>query len=129
DHALRLELHGVPPGDLLAVVGRVRRVFDLDAEPATIAATLSQSPRLCALLRKRPGTRLPGGWDGFEVAVRAILGQQVSVAAARTLATRLAERVGTPLAAPPLPGLTHRFPGPDVLVDADLARIGIMRAR
>ncbi len=129
DHALRLELHGVAPGDLLAVVARVRRMFDLDADPATIAATLSQAPRLRAPLRRRPGTRLPGGWDGFEVAVRAILGQQVSVAAARTLATRVAERVGTPLAAPPLPGLTHRFPGPEVLVDADLARIGIMRAR
>ena len=129
EHALRLELHGVPPANLLDVVGRVRRMFDLDADPATIAATLSASPRLRPLLRKRPGLRLPSGWDGFEIAVRAILGQQVSVAAARTLATRIAHRFGTALDAPPAPGLTHLFPTPEVLADADLAGIGLTRAR
>ncbi len=129
EHALRLELHGVPPTHLLDVVGRVRRMFDLDADPATIAATLSASPRLRPLLRKRPGLRLPSGWDGFEIAVRAILGQQVSVAAARTLATRIAHRFGTALESPPAPGLTHLFPRPDALAEADLAGIGLTRAR
>ncbi|HET8818875.1 MAG TPA: AlkA N-terminal domain-containing protein [Xanthomonadaceae bacterium] len=129
EHALRLELHGVPPARLLDVVGRVRRMFDLDADPATIAATLSASPALRPLLRKRPGLRLPSAWDGFELAVRAVLGQQVSVAAARTLATRIAHRFGTALEAPPAPGLTHLFPGADVLAEADLAGIGLTRAR
>src|SRR5690606_37677161 len=127
--ALQLELHGVPPLQLQDVVQRVRRMFDLDADPATIGAALSKSPRLRPLLRKRPGLRLPSGWDGFEIAVRAILGQQVSVAAARTLATRIAHRFGTVLEAPPAPGLTHLFPGPEVLADADLAGIGLTRAR
>src|SRR5690606_28143817 len=65
-HALQLELHGVPPLQLQDVVQRVRRMFDLDADPATIGAALSKSPRLRPLLRKRPGLRLPSGWDGFE---------------------------------------------------------------
>ena len=129
EHALRLELHGVAPAQLLEVVGRVRRMFDLDADPATIRATLAASTVLRPLLRKRPGLRLPSAWDGFELAVRAILGQQVSVAAARTLATRIAHRFGTPLDAPPAPGLTHLFPGPEALADADLAGIGLTRAR
>ena len=129
EHALRLELHGVPPARLLDVVGRVRRMFDLDADPATIAATLSASPTLRPLLRRRPGLRLPSAWDGFELAVRAVLGQQVSVAAARTLATRIAHRFGTELETPPAPGLTHLFPGADALADADLAGIGLTRAR
>ena len=128
-HALRLELHGVPPARLLEVVGRVRRMFDLDADPAVIAETLSAAPQLRPLLRKRPGLRLPAGWDGFEIAVRAVLGQQVSVAAARTLATRIAQRFGTPLEAPPAPGLTHLFPGPEALANADLAGIGLTGAR
>ena len=129
EHALRLELHGVPPSRLLDVVGRVRRMFDLDADPAAIAATLSASPRLRPLLRKRPGLRLPSGWDGFEVAVRAILGQQVSVAAARTLATRIAHRFGTALESPPAPGLTHLVPGARALADADLSGLGLTTRR
>src|SRR3546814_3899114 len=81
------------------IVGRLRRMFDLDADPCAIADALSSDPRLKPLLRKRPGLRLPSGWDGFEIAVRAILGQQVSVAAARTFATRVATRFGEPLPA------------------------------
>jgi AraC family transcriptional regulator of adaptative response / DNA-3-methyladenine glycosylase II len=81
------------------------------------------------LLRKRPGLRLPGGWDGFEIAVRAVLGQQVSVAAARTLASRIVQRWGEPLAGPTLPGLDRLFPTPARLVDADLRDIGVTGAR
>ncbi|HEY5782657.1 MAG TPA: DNA-3-methyladenine glycosylase 2 family protein, partial [Lysobacter sp.] len=90
--------------------------------------------RLAPLVAKRPGLRLPSGWDGFEIAVRAILGQQVSVAAARTLAARLAQRFGQPLPPSlvvglPAPGLEHLFPTPQALADADLATIGLTRAR
>ena len=129
EHALRLELHGTSPARLLPVVNRLRRMFDLDADPDAIARALAVDAGLRPLLHARPGLRLPSGWDGFEIAVRAVLGQQVSVAAARTLTTRLAHRFGTPLEAAPAPGLTHLFPTPDALVDADLGAIGLTRAR
>ena len=130
EHALKLELHAPLASRLLDITGRLRRMFDLDADPQAIAAALSADPRLKPLLRSRPGLRLPSGWDGFEIAVRAILGQQVSVAAARTLAARLADRFGTPLPDEHgAQGLTHLFPTREALADADLAGIGIMRAR
>jgi AraC family transcriptional regulator of adaptative response / DNA-3-methyladenine glycosylase II len=129
EHALRLELHGATPSQLLPLVTTLRRMFDLDAEPRAIAATLGASSVLKPLLRKRPGLRLPGGWDGFEIAVRAVLGQQVSVAAARTLATRIVQRWGEPLNAPPMAGLERLFPTPTQLADADLREIGVTTAR
>jgi AraC family transcriptional regulator of adaptative response / DNA-3-methyladenine glycosylase II len=129
EHALKLELHCPQPTQLLPVVTRLRRMFDLDAEPQAIAATLGASGVLKPLLRKRPGLRLPGGWDGFEIAVRAVLGQQVSVAAARTLATRIVQRYGEPVAVPLLPGLERLFPTPERLAEADLREIGVTTAR
>ena len=129
EHALQLQLHGVAPTELLPIVGRLRRMFDLDADPGVIAATLATDPKLQPLVGAHPGLRLPGGWDGFEIAVRAILGQQVSVAAARTLATRLAHTFGRALEAPPAPGLEYLFPTPQTLVEADLSAIGVTRTR
>lgn len=129
EHALKLELHGPAPARLLEIVQRLRRMFDLDADPQAIAEALSVDARLAPLLLKRPGLRLPSGWDGFEISVRAIIGQQVSVAAARTLAARLAQRFGQALPQAFAPGLEHLFPTPDALVDADLVSIGLTRAR
>lgn len=129
EHALRLELHGASPTTLLPLVQRVRRMFDLDADPQAIVATLGRDARLRPLLRRRPGLRLPSGWDGFEIAVRAILGQQVSVSAARALAARLAARFGAPLPDGFPHGLRHRFPTPEALAEADLESVGVMRAR
>lgn len=128
-HALKLELHGPAPARLLEIINRLRRMFDLDADPHAIAAALSVDPRLRALFAKRPGLRLPSGWDGFEISVRAILGQQVSVAAARTLAARVAQRYGQALPQPFGAGLEHLFPTPDALADADLVTLGMTRAR
>ncbi len=128
EHALRLQLHCPQPMQMLGVVTKLRRMFDLDANPQSIGDALKQSPVLKPLLRKRPGLRLPGGWDGFEIAVRAILGQQVSVAAARTLATRIVQRYGTPVESA-LPGLERLFPGPEALADVDLREIGLTTAR
>lgn len=128
EHALQLQLHCPQPAQMLGVVTKLRRMFDLDANPQSIGDALRQSPVLKPLLRKRPGLRLPGGWDGFEIAVRAILGQQVSVAAARTLATRIVQRYGTPVEST-WPGLERLFPGPEALVDADLREIGLTTAR
>jgi AraC family transcriptional regulator of adaptative response / DNA-3-methyladenine glycosylase II len=129
ENALRLQLHCPQPAQMLSVVTRIRRMFDLDAEPQAIAAALQSTPHLRPLLRKRPGLRLPGSWDGFEVAVRAILGQQVTVAAARTLASRVVHRFGEPLATPVAPGLECLFPTPEVLAGADLSAMGITGAR
>jgi AraC family transcriptional regulator of adaptative response / DNA-3-methyladenine glycosylase II len=111
------------------VVTRIRRMFDLDADPQSIGAVLQTTPHVRPLLRKRPGLRLPGSWDGFEVAVRAILGQQVSVAAARTLATRIVHRYGEALPMPVAPGLERLFPNPEVLAEADLRALGVTGAR
>ncbi|MBP0588097.1 3-methyladenine DNA glycosylase 2, partial [Mycobacterium tuberculosis] len=74
------------------IVRRVRRIFDLDADLRIVHATLGQDPLLARGIAQRPGLRVPGGWEGFEVAVRAVLGQQVSVAAAITLARRVVDR-------------------------------------
>ncbi|ASR43900.1 DNA methylase [Xanthomonas citri pv. mangiferaeindicae] len=129
-HALRLELHGIAPTRLQDTVRRVRRMFDLDAEPNAIAAHLAQDPRLAPLLRARPGLRLPSGWDGFEIAVRAVIGQQVSVAAARTLTARLSQRFGHPL--PEMlaaQGFAHLFPTPEALVDGDFDGLGLIGSR
>ncbi|MFL6587107.1 MAG: AlkA N-terminal domain-containing protein [Luteimonas sp.] len=128
--ALRLQLHGCPPSRLQDTVQRVRRMFDLDADPDTIAAHLANDARLAPLLRKRPGLRLPSGWDGFEIAVRAVIGQQVSVAAARTLTARLSQRFGKPLPeAFAAQGFAHLVPTPDALVDADFDGLGLIGSR
>lgn len=133
-HALRLELHATQSTRLLEIVNRLRRMFDLDADPDAIATALSDDPRLQPLLARRPGLRIPSGWDGFEIAVRAILGQQVSVAAARTFAARIAARFGTALpAAMAGAGVDRLFPAPEQLAGIDLSDpahgIGLTRAR
>lgn len=128
--ALRLDLHGCAPTQLQDTVQRVRRMFDLDADPAPINAHLARDPRLAPLVGKRPGLRLPSGWDGFEIAVRAVIGQQVSVAAARTLTARLSQRFGAPLPEPfAALGFARLFPAPEVLVDADFDGLGLIGSR
>jgi AraC family transcriptional regulator of adaptative response / DNA-3-methyladenine glycosylase II len=122
---LRVDLAG--PSRLLHVVSRVRRIFDLDADPLVINASLKRDPLLAKLIKARPGLRVPGAWDGFELGVRAILGQQVSVAGASTLTARLAAKFGH--AVPfQVEGLACTFPTADELIGADLA-IGIPASR
>jgi AraC family transcriptional regulator of adaptative response / DNA-3-methyladenine glycosylase II len=104
--------------DLGVAVARCRRLLDLDADPTSVAAVLGDDPLLAPLVAARPGLRVPGCVDGTEIAVRAILGQQVSVAAARTLAARLVQRHGEPLAMPD-GSLTHVFPIAGALAVAD----------
>jgi AraC family transcriptional regulator of adaptative response / DNA-3-methyladenine glycosylase II len=126
--ALALAVHTAPGRPLFGLVRRVRALFDLDADPSAIAAVLRRDRALAPLVARRPGLRVPGAFDGFEVAVRAILGQQVSVAGATTLAGRLAaaygERVRTQL-----PGLTRLFPTPERLARADIESIGVPAGR
>ena len=113
-----------------SVVARIRRMFDVDADPAVIAAHLREDATLRDRLAKRPGLRVPGAWDGFEIAVRAILGQQISVGAASQLASRLVAAFGRPYEHAARPHrLTHLFPTAERLRDADVASIGMPRAR
>ena len=126
---LRLSTNLTPGPDLLDLVRRAGRVFDVDSDPLAIAAVLRRDPLLAPLVAARPGLRVPGAWDPFEMAVRAILGQQVSVRGARTLAGRLVAAFGRPLPRGGADGLTHAFPAPAILAAADLSRIGVPRAR
>ncbi|WP_426750856.1 AlkA N-terminal domain-containing protein [Myxococcus sp. Y35] len=116
---------------LPSVVAQVRRVFDVGADTEVIGAHLSRDARLAPLVARRPGLRAPGGWDGFELAVRAVLGQQVTVAAARNLGSRLVAEYGEP-ARPEATGdsrLTRTFPRPERLAHEDLRRLGMPAAR
>jgi AraC family transcriptional regulator of adaptative response / DNA-3-methyladenine glycosylase II len=106
----------------------VRRLFDLDADPAVIDAALSADPRLRPLVARTPGLRVPGAFDGFEIAVRAIIGQQISVAAARTIAGRIAARLGQPLSAA-AGGLHIAFPRPEALAAAAFDGLGMPASR
>ena len=119
-----LRLRTADPCRLAPVVQRARRLFDLTADPSAVDAVLSDDPLLAAGVARRPGLRVPGAYDGFELAVRAVLGQQVSVAAASTLTGRLVAALGTPLDRPD-GGLTHLFPGPETVAEADLDGIGV----
>ena len=123
---LRLRLDDLR--DLGLVVQRCRQLLDLDADPAAIGAVLGADPLLAPLVAARPGLRVPGAIDGFELAVRAILGQQISVAGARTLAGRLVAALGEPLAEPH-GSLTHTFPTPERVAHADLGGLGLTGGR
>jgi AraC family transcriptional regulator of adaptative response / DNA-3-methyladenine glycosylase II len=128
---LRVWLKGTP--DLFPLVERVRRMLDLDADTVAIAAHLSkQDKALAPILSKRPGMRVPAAWDPFELAVRAILGQQVSVAAATTLSGRMVERFGTPHPVGERHGVPRLFPTAVTLASAGedgLAKLGMPGAR
>jgi AraC family transcriptional regulator of adaptative response / DNA-3-methyladenine glycosylase II len=127
DAAVTLRLSPAPPGLLPPLLARATRLFDLDADVAAIAAQLAGDPRLRRAI-PGAGVRVPGAWDPFELGVRALLGQQVSVAAAGTLAARLVRSCGAPLPAPVGP-LTHLFPAPAAVAAAPLERLGLTRAR
>ncbi|MFK4441947.1 DNA-3-methyladenine glycosylase II [Caballeronia udeis] len=101
------------------------RMFDLQADAPAIAAHLGRDPWFAPLTRAVPGLRVPGAWSGFELVVRAIVGQQVSVKAASTIVGRLVERAGTPLTDHPHPGTAWRFPTPAALAEVDLEKIGM----
>lgn len=118
--------------DLAAAVERSRRLLDLDADPMVIDETLAGTEVFAPLVRRRPGLRVPGHVDGFEVAVRAIVGQQVSVAGARTVLGRIAARYGSPLPErlqAPEGGLDLVFPTPEQLATADPENLPMPRSR
>ena len=116
---------------LPALRSRIRALFDLDARPDLIAAHLAQDPRLSASVLANPGARVPGAFDGFELGLRAILGQQITVKAATTVACRLVAALGAPIPTP-IEGLERLTPTANRIAAAtvdDIARHGIVSAR
>jgi len=129
--ALRATISTSLTGALMSVVARLRRLFDLDARPAAIAAHLVRDRRLARHVRARPGLRVAGAFDPFEAAARAVLGQQVSVAAGGTIAARLTRRLGEAITTPH-PWLTRLFPHAEAIAGAtarDLAALGVPGSR
>jgi AraC family transcriptional regulator of adaptative response / DNA-3-methyladenine glycosylase II len=125
--AVLLRIHFPDPRALFLVVERVRQMFDLAADPQEIAPQLRSHPLLRERVARRPGLRVPGCWDGFELAIRAVLGQQVTVKGATTLAGRLVREFGTAIKA--VDGIGYLFPTPQALASSDLQRIGLPHAR
>jgi AraC family transcriptional regulator of adaptative response / DNA-3-methyladenine glycosylase II len=128
EDALELRVRGAAPRALLQCASVARRVFDLTADPARLALAFKHDPLLAPLVGRRPGLRIPGVWDPFECAVRAVLGQQVSVAAGRTFAARLVARAGRPIVNG-TDGLTRLFPTPAALAVTDLNGLGLTSSR
>lgn len=108
---------------LFLIVERVRRIFDLAADPGDIDASLAADPVLAPRIATRPGLRVPGAWDSFELAVRAIMGQQISVKGASTLTGRIAAAFGKPF------GNAVLFPSREALATAPIEQCGIIRSR
>ncbi len=128
---LQIDVRLDGPAPLLDVTTRLRRLFDLDADAVAIDAVLGRVRTLARHVRDVPGVRVPGAVDGFETAVRAVLGQQVSVKGATTMAGRIVERwgEGVPAGLGSAAGVERLFPRADDLVEAPLEEIGLTRAR
>ena len=127
NHTLLARVGFGDPRSLFFITERIRAMFDLNADWASIAQSLKTDPILASRIKVHPGLRVPGCWNGFELAVRAILGQQISVKGASTLAGRLAKTFGQPFAGPE--GITCIFPESDVLARSKLVGIGLTKAR
>lgn len=124
------------PRSLFFIVERIRAMFDLNADWSAVVRSLRLDPALMERVESDPGLRVPGCWNGFELAARAILGQQITVKGATALAGRLTARFGKPLSSrstwpesASAKSLTHLFPAPEVLADARLVSIGLTGAR
>jgi AraC family transcriptional regulator, regulatory protein of adaptative response / DNA-3-methyladenine glycosylase II len=115
--------------ELIHIVQRARWIANLDLDLDEASAQLGDDPIAGPLVKARPGIRTPGSWDAFEIGVRAIIGQQVTVAAANTIAGRLVARLGTPVAGLGQFGLTHTFPAAETVARANLSGLGLTRAR
>ena len=126
--ALELSVHGGAASDLPSICSQVRRMFDLDADPARITAVLSRDPLLRGHVARYPGLRIAGTWDVFESGVRAIVGQRISVAAGRVILGRLIERVGEHCGQDSA-RLDRLFPTAAAVAVANLEGLGLPQAR
>jgi AraC family transcriptional regulator of adaptative response / DNA-3-methyladenine glycosylase II len=124
----RIEVCCDLPRSQIWAAEKVHALLDADTDVVTIESTLARDRRLNTVVREQSGLRIPGTVDPFELVVRAILGQQISVTGAKTLAARLAARYGTPLPSP-RSSLRTSFPSPDLLVEAEVEGLGVTRSR
>jgi len=128
EDSLQLRVRGAAPTMLFQISSTARRMFDLAADPARITAAFKTDELLAPLVKRHPGLRIPGAWDAFECAVRALLSEHIDASIARVLAARLVARTGERIAEP-ADGLTHFFPTPQTLAQADLAGLGLSAKR
>jgi AraC family transcriptional regulator of adaptative response / DNA-3-methyladenine glycosylase II len=126
-HALAVRVQFGDPRALYFIVERIRVMFDLNADWSAIVPSLKADLALANGVEAAPGLRVPGCWSGFELAIRAILGQQITVKGATSLAGELVRQFGQPFAGPS--HLTHVFPSPEILAQADLASVVMPKAR
>ena len=129
DRSLMLVAHLPHWEGLIHLVQRVRRIFSLDVDMGAANDALAHDPAIGPLVEKRPGLRVPGTWDPFEIGVRAIVGQQISVAGATTIMGRLVERLGAPVPGLAQLRLDRLFPTPDAVATGDLAALGLTTSR
>jgi AraC family transcriptional regulator of adaptative response / DNA-3-methyladenine glycosylase II len=125
--SLTVQIHFGDPRALFFIIERIRAMFDLNADWADIASVLKADGVLVRMVDAAPGLHVPGAWNGFELAVRAVLGQQIRVAHATALAGRLTKAFGEPMMGNG--SLTHLFPVPEILAEADLSGVGLTKAR
>jgi AraC family transcriptional regulator of adaptative response / DNA-3-methyladenine glycosylase II len=128
-HALNVRVNFEEPAALFSIIERIRFMFDLNADWTAIVNGLSGDPLLARAVKEMPGLRVPGCWDPFELSIRAILGQQITVKGATVLAGRLASKFGTHYRRGNGNLLTHLFPTASVLAQASLDEVGLTRAR
>ncbi len=129
ERGLRVTIRFPRIASLATIVRRVRRIFDLSADPLAIGEDLARDKLLAPLVARRPGLRVPGAWDGFEVAVRTVLGQQTTTTGALKRAAKLVAAHGEKLRPGDGAGLTHTFPTPERLAQADLRSLGMSAVR
>ena len=127
NNQLICEIHSTQTQDLLATIESVKSTFDLGADPESIANCLKADKTLWQQAKKNPGLRVPGCWDGFEIAVRSITGQQVSVVGATTVMGRIVKLYGTPCEHSQ--SLSHLFPTPQTLAELDPGLLSMPKAR
>jgi AraC family transcriptional regulator, regulatory protein of adaptative response / DNA-3-methyladenine glycosylase II len=126
-YSLAVRVQFPDPAALFFIIERIRAMFDLNADWPRIVCSLRADPILRERIELHPGLRVAGCWNGFELATRAILGQQITVKGATELAGRLVKAFGQPFQA--AGGVTYLFPSPEKLANADVARIGVPKAR
>jgi AraC family transcriptional regulator of adaptative response / DNA-3-methyladenine glycosylase II len=126
-NAVNVRIQIGDPCSLFFIIERVRAIFDLDADWATIARTLGADLVLASYIKSNPGLRVPGCWNAFEFATRAICEQEIDIRRANALAGRIVRNFGQPFG--PVGGITHLFPTSEVLANADLESIGLPRVK
>ena len=125
EHSLKLTLPKSFSKSIPEISESAQRIFDLNANPEAIKNVFSKDRKMASIVNRIPGLRIPGAWDWFEIAIRAILGQQITVKAARTIAGRIVNKIGTPLNG----NSARLFPTPKQMIDASMDGMGIPSRR